>query len=134
VSTVIMLCTRGCGNPASWFYHERWTCDACYRAEEFRPGHVRTGVSLHFLGRCHDCDVQYMAFMTLDQADNWYRQGVLDQDEYEAYCHVWATSVYRYSSTGSWRKSPVIPEVVRLVAILRGVHALRVTAKRRGTS
>jgi len=119
-------CSRGCGNPASWWYGEAWTCDSCYKAEEFAPGHARTGDARHFLGACHDCDAYYMASMTLERVENYYHRGVLDQDEYEAFCHAWATSAAHSAGYDSWRKSPVIPEVVRLVAIMRGCLALRV--------
>jgi hypothetical protein len=118
-------CTR-CGNRASWYYHEQWTCDRCYRAEEYAPGHVRTGGRAHFLGNCHDCDARYMAGMTLAQAENWYRQGVLDQQEYEAYCHGWATSAYRYGHVSpSWTAEPADPEVIRIVAVMREALAAR---------
>jgi hypothetical protein len=117
-----------------WFYHGEWVCDRCYKAEEFRPGHWNTGDQMHFLGLCNDCDARYAAAMSLEKAEQWYRSGHFSQDVYEAYTHVWATSAYHYSSLGdNSRRSPVIPEVVRLVAIMRGELALRVTVKRKGT-
>lgn len=118
-------CSRGCGRGAAWYYREQWTCDPCYRAEEFAPGHVRDGDARHFLGSCNDCDARSVSGMTLEQVDRWYRAGVLGQDLWEAYTHVWATAAYRYGSYADWRKSPVIPEVTRLVAIMRGILTLR---------
>lgn len=120
-------CKRpGCGNPALWLYEgydrdrePEPTCDPCYRAEEFHPGHVRTGDAAHFLG-CHDCDARRLAGASLETAEDWYHRGMIDQDEWEAYVHVWATGAYRYGDYRSWRRSPVIPEVVRLVAVMRG--------------
>jgi hypothetical protein len=103
-------------------------CDRCYRAEEFFPGHVRTGDGMHFLG-CHDCDARRLANVSMERAEDWYHRGMIGQDVYEAYCHVWWTAAPRFSSPGSWRLSPVIPEVVRLVAVMRGDLALRVTAE-----
>lgn len=120
-------CARNCGSrSAMWFYHGEWVCDPCYKAEEFRPGHWNAGDTMHFLGLCNDCNARYAAGMSLEKVEQWYRSGHFSQDLYEAYTHVWATSAYRYSDYGSWRRSPVIPEVVRLVAIMRGELALRV--------
>lgn len=129
-------CTRpGCRNPALWLYtgydkdrEPAAVCDRCYKAEEFYPGHVRTGDGRHFLG-CNDCDAYRLADVSLERAEDWYHRGMITQDTYEAFCHVWATASFRYSSVSrSWTLSPAIPEVVRLVAIMRGVLALRVTA------
>jgi hypothetical protein len=123
-------CSRGCGNRASWFYNDQWVCDPCYRDEEFRPGHYLTGAVRHFFGTCDDCDAYAVAGMSLEKVDQWYRSGHVSQDLYEAYCHAWATGAYHYSDRQDhWRKSPSVPEVVRLVAILRGCLALRVTAR-----
>jgi hypothetical protein len=123
------LCARRCGRKTTWFYHDEWVCDPCYRAEEFRPGHVLTGDAAHFRGICNDCDARRAAGMTLGQVENLYRQGVFGQDLFEAYCHVWATGAFRYGAVSpSWLESPVIPEVVRLVAVMRGGLALRVNA------
>lgn len=122
-------CSRGCGRGATWYYNEQWVCDPCYQAEEFAPGHVLDGDRRHFLGTgCNDCGARTVSAVTLEQAERWYHQGLIGQDLWEAYCHVWATSAYRYGSYESWRKSPVIPEVVRLVAVMRGILTLRLTA------
>jgi hypothetical protein len=122
---------RGCGNRALWFYHGEWVCDPCYKAEEFRPGHWPIGDKVHFFGLCNDCNARYAARMSLEEAERWYRSGHFSQDVWEAFTHVWATSAFRFGYYGSWRRSPAIPEVVRLVAIMRGQLALRVTAKPR---
>jgi hypothetical protein len=129
-------CTRpGCLSLALWLYtgydkdrEPAAVCDSCYKAEEFYPGHVRTGDGMHFMG-CNDCDARRMGNVTLERAESMYHQGMITQDTYEAFCHVWATASFRYSSAGSWSLSPAIPEVVRLVAIMRGGLALRVTAE-----
>jgi hypothetical protein len=139
-ATADRACARGCGNPGSWWYSgfnrdrpEAWTCDRCYRAEEFAPGHYLTGDRRHFmLTGCNDCCAYTVSGMTMDQVDHWYCYGAVSQDVYEAYCHVWATACFRYSASAGGKASPVIPEVVRVVAIMRGVLALRVTAKRQG--
>lgn len=132
-------CARpGCCNPPSWFYSgpvrdqpDEWVCDSCYKAEEFVPGHVLTGGDVHIRGICNDCDARcYVTALSLEQVESLYRQGVFGQDLYEAYTHVWATSAFRYSAVSrSWAESPVIPEVVRLVAIMRGALALRTAEK-----
>jgi hypothetical protein len=137
------LCARGCGNPGSWLYTgfgrdlpEALVCTSCHDAEEYWPGHYLAGDRRHFmLTGCNDCCAYTVSVMTLEQVEGWYQYGAVSQDVYEAYCHAWATSAPRFSSAwDSWKRSPAIPEVVRLVAILRGVHALQVTAKRRYAS
>jgi hypothetical protein len=121
-------CARACGRTAAWFHRDEWVCDPCYAAEEFAPGHWLTGSAMHFRGRCNDCDIRYAAGMSLEGVQRLYHEGVFSQDVFEAYCHVWHTAAYRYSS-GGWGLSPAIPEVVRLVAVMRGQLALRVTAE-----
>ena len=102
----------------------------------FPPGHVLDGDRRHFmLTGCNDCCARTVLTMTLEQVERWYQYGAVSQDVYEAFCHAWATSAPRYSSAwDSWKRSPAIPEVVRLVAVMRGTMALKVTAKRKGTS
>lgn len=48
----------------------------------------------------------WIANMTYEQAENWYRQGCISQDEWEAYCDAWRNSCFRYSSlAASYRRS-----------------------------
>lgn len=131
MSYIDELCARGCGRTAFRYYKDARTCEPCYRAAEFYPGHWPTGDRIHFLGRCGDCTVRQLAHMTLDQVEHWYRQGVVSQDAFEAYTHVWATASPRFGTVSrSWQVSPTIPEVVRLVAIMRGELLLQRDAKR----
>lgn len=131
-------CGRGCGRrgevPYTGFDRDRpeeWTCHQCYRAEEFRPGHELNGDRRHFMGTgCNDCCARTVMGMTLEQVEYWYRYGNVSQDVWEAYTHAWVTSAPRFGSYGSWRRSPVIPEVVRLVAVMRGIATLKVSVKR----
>lgn len=119
-------CARGCGNQGFYLYTgpgrdlpEEYVCIPCYEAEEFKPGHVLAGDRKHLMGHCKDCDARhYVLGMTLEQVEMWYHRGLFGQDVYEAYTHVWATSAFRFGSYDSWAKPPVIPEVVRLVAIM----------------
>lgn len=138
MTTVAELCARGCGRAGSWWYagfnrdrpHE-WTCTPCYEAEEYAPGHVLDGDRRHFmLTGCRDCCARTVAGMSLEQAERWYQYGSVGQDVYEAYCHAWATSAPRSAAWDSWLKPPAVPEVVRLVAIIREVNTQRVTARR----
>lgn len=46
----------------------------------------------HFLGRCDECDARYVAHMSKDEVLNWYNQGVIGQDLYEAFDDVWLVS------------------------------------------
>jgi len=120
-----------CGNLARWFYKDAWTCDPCYRAAAFAPGHYKPGAgSSHFLGAgCEECTAHHVMGMTLEQVEARYRQGHVSQDMYEAFCHVWATSAYRYGAYAGWEKPPVIPEVIRLAEVLRLIGAAMVAAR-----
>jgi len=61
-----------------------------------------------------------LAHMTLEEADNWYRQGVVSQDQFEAYMHVWQTSCFRYSTTHVlWEEVPTDSNVVAIVEAMR---------------
>lgn len=62
-----------------------------------------------------------LARMTLDQCDSWYRQGVITQDQYEAYRHVWATSAAHsgYSHAAGWTDSDFAPAVLAIAAEIR---------------
>jgi len=62
-----------------------------------------------------------MLCMTLGQVENWYRQGALSQDEYEAYMYVWVTSAPRLRDYGDWSLPPTIPEVCRIVAHMQAI-------------
>lgn len=122
-----------CGSLARWFYKNAWTCDPCYRAVAFAPGHYRPGAdSNHFLSAgCEECTAHRVMGMTLEQVEAWYHRGLVSQDMYEAFCHVWATSAYRYGAHASWEKPPVIPEVIRLAEVLRVIGAAMVAARGR---
>ncbi len=87
------------------------------------PGHYSPGADTnHFLGRCEECDVHYMSHMSLEKAENWYRQGVLSQDQMEAFLYVWATSAYRYGTYPlSWSQAPENPDVLRLVTLMQAL-------------
>jgi hypothetical protein len=130
-------CARGCGRAASWWYGgperdqpEAWVCTSCYEAEEFAPGHVRDGDRRHFMATgCRDCCARTVAGMTLEQVEHWYHDGYVGQDVYEAYCHAWATSATHSAAWDSWLKPPAVPEVVRLVAIIREVNARRAAVR-----
>lgn len=93
------------------------------------PGHYRPGAKTnHFLGNCDECDVRYLARMSLEEVQDWGpfsgtpgKAGVIRQALYEAYCHVWATSVVRFGTTYGYEVVPTDPEVIELVAALREV-------------
>jgi hypothetical protein len=88
----------------------------------YAPGHYRPEAeSNHFLGWCEQCDAHYMVGMTLGQVENWYRQGALSQDEYEAYMYVWVTSAPRLCDYGDWSLPPTIPGVCRIVALMQTI-------------
>lgn len=66
----------------------------------------------HFEMRCEDCDVQRLSRMNLGDVEDRYRTGRITQDEYEAYCYVWAL----LSPTGNPDRvpAPEIPAVRRI--------------------
>lgn len=120
-----------CGNPAPWFHHDQWLCEPCIKkGPDYAPGHYRPGADTnHFLGRCDECDAHYLLGKTLGAVENWYHRGMISQDQYEAYCHVWATSAYRLGDYRSWQQEPTIPEVIRIVALMREIIAQQEEAK-----
>jgi hypothetical protein len=93
------------------------------------PGHYRPGAdSNHFLGHCDECDAHYLLNMTLEQVENWYHQGVIGQAMYEAYCHIWATSAFRYGRYESWERPPACEDAQALVELFRSIIAARAAA------
>ncbi|MER6485682.1 hypothetical protein ABT264_19265 [Streptomyces virginiae] len=75
--------------------------------------------NIHFMtAHCVDCNAYRMARMNLEAVESWYHYGNFNQDEYEAYMHVWATSTVRHSA-GDWTEVPTIPAVVALVSAIR---------------
>lgn len=77
------------------------------------------------LAGCDDCNARWVASMSLELVEQWYRSGHVRQALYEAYMHVWSTGAVRYSSIGDgWEAPPTDPEVTALVALIRGaLHA-----------
>lgn len=63
---------------------------------------------IHFLGYCPDCDAYQVAYMTLEQVEDKYHHGMIDQDVYEGYCWVWATDAVRFGSYDHWRIPPAV--------------------------
>jgi hypothetical protein len=87
------------------------------------PGHFQLRQDTnHFLGRCGECDIHYMAGMTLDEAEYRFQTGDLSEDQREAFRHVWATGAPRFGSRyGDWTRVPDSPEVRRMVEAIREV-------------
>ncbi|WP_327379386.1 hypothetical protein [Streptomyces sp. NBC_01212] len=84
--------------------------------------------NMHFMViHCVDCNAFLMAKMTVEEVGGWYRSGYFNQDEYEAFMHVWATSAVRHSA-GSWVEVPIIPKVIALVAAIRRHAGITVPA------
>src|SRR5258708_35964732 len=77
----------------------------------------------HFLGLCDECDAHYLARMTLNEVDNWYRQGVIGQDTFEGYCHGWATSCVRGESFDGWLEPPVTQRARDIAAAITKLAA-----------
>ena len=61
----------------------------------------------------HTFTSRQLSLMTFDSVDNWYRQGCVTQDEFEAYMHVWATwpAHEGYSNGRGWTDESSFPEV-----------------------
>lgn len=79
------------------------------------PNHYETTTrdQHHFLGLCDECDAHYLRFRTLDEVDNWYRQGVIGQDEWEGFTYAWATSVPAEARWGLHETYAVEPVTAR---------------------
>lgn len=60
----------------------------------------------HFLGLCDECDAQYMTDMPMGRMESLYRQGVLGQDAWEAYMHVWVTHNHREACWDAYKDEP----------------------------
>jgi hypothetical protein len=81
----------------------------------------------HFLGRgCIECDAHTLAGSPLDRVDNWYRHGVVGQDAFEAYMHVWTTSATHFRYYGDW--TPVNDRVRQIADAIRAALTLRQAA------
>lgn len=89
---------------------------------------VGTPGDFHFQLRCEDCDVQRLARATLDQIDEHYRAGRITQDQYEAYCHLWAL-LSPHGGQPAWRSAPEIPAVQRIVRKLLRARGMAVPAE-----
>jgi hypothetical protein len=66
---------------------------------------------------------EVLARKTLGEAEDWYRQGVITQEQWEAYTYVWATSAFRFSDYPAWAMVPTDPAVIWIATELR--HALK---------
>lgn len=89
---------------------------------------VDTPGNYHFEMRCEDCDVKHLSRSTLGNVEDRYRTGRITQDEYEAYCYVWAL----LSPSGSrpeWRRTPEIPAVRRIARKLLRAHGVEIPSK-----
>lgn len=64
----------------------------------------------HFLGLCLECDAHYLSTKSLDKVDDWYRQGMISQSEFEGYHWAWVTSAPRSGSYSGWYSPPEDPE------------------------
>ena len=66
----------------------------------------------HFEKRCEDCDALYLSRLNLGTVVDRYRVGRVTQDQFGAYCYVWAL----LSPSGSrpeWRETPMDADVRR---------------------
>jgi len=41
--------------------------------------------------------IEHLKTKTYEQAENWYRQGIISQELWEEYCNLWRNSTPRYS-------------------------------------
>jgi hypothetical protein len=87
--------------------------ERCPRAD--LPGDERCLLSLH----CPECTAQALRSKTLEQAEAWWRQGIITTAALYGYRHVWATTAYRYGHYAPWIRTPSTEEAQRVVAELR---------------
>jgi hypothetical protein len=86
------------------------------------PEHYSPGADTnHFLGLCEECDAWYLSVKPLDEAEEYYRQGMISQDEWEAFAHVWSTAAFHYSDFSRYQAAPESPAALRVTARLRGI-------------
>lgn len=67
---------------------------------------------------CVECNAFRMRRMSRETVEYMRQTYRFNQDEYEAYMHVWATSAVRHSA-GDWATAPTDPKVIELVAAIR---------------
>ncbi len=102
---------------------------AKFTLDDTAPHYAEGSDTNHFLGLCEECDVHYISSRTAGEAEDWYRQGMISQDLFEAYMHGWATSAVHGAWADPWREVPENPRVLKLVALLRKVAAERKAAR-----
>jgi hypothetical protein len=93
--------------------------ERCPRAD--LPGDERCLLSLH----CPECTAQAMRSMTLEQVENWWRQGLITTAALYGYRHVWATMAVRFGQYGPWTRPPSTEESQRVAAELRRRRVVR---------
>src|ERR1035437_2696006 len=71
----------------------------------------------HWLGWCDECDVHILRTMTVEKVEHWWGQGVIGQDTYEAFMHVWTTTCYREPCWDGW-KQPLLTKRSKPIAEL----------------
>jgi hypothetical protein len=52
---------------------------------------------------------------TFEEVENWYRQALITQDQWEAYTYVWATTQTRFSDTLGLETPPTDAAVIAIV-------------------
>lgn len=85
----------------------------------------------HFIGYCEDCNASILAASSLERVEDWYRIGLFDQIEYEAYTYVWATSAPRFGNYPGWGDTPWDANVIRVANKIKDRLAARRAAERR---
>lgn len=67
----------------------------------------------HFAMLCEDCDALTLSRITLRQAEQRYREGLITQVEFEAYMYVWAT-FSPHGAKPEWTVTPFDSDVLRV--------------------
>lgn len=101
-----------------------WVTDNRLHRDEADPCEASAAQDHHRTLRCEDCDARRMSRMTLDAVDGAYREGLVTQDDFEAYGYVFET-LSPYQGTPA---VPDHPDVRRIARKLFRVRAFEVPA------
>jgi hypothetical protein len=87
------------------------------------PEHYIQGADTnHFLSLCEECDVHYVLSKSFGEVQEWYFQGRISADLWEAYAHAWATAVDHGEWADHWRAVPESATARRLANTIRVIY------------
>lgn len=74
-----------------------------------------------FHARCVDCTARYLSTMSLDEVDNYFTQGIVNRDAYDAYKHVWSLSATRSEAYDHYKRIPETEQAREYAEVLKDI-------------